>query len=89
MPDSFDDVCSLWPGADLGGGGGRIRVMHPHTEHFQKFLMHTIFCIILNLLDSDKPCYEEAQTNVPFKSLLSVRLMEGRVNSKKRSARKI
>ena len=49
-----------------------MRVMHPPTGHFQKKIFDAYnFSIISNLFDSDKsydsdkPCYEEAQTRQP------------------------
>ena len=50
MPDFFDGICSLWPGADLGG---RMRGMHPPISAIFKnvFDVHN-FSMILNLVDT-------------------------------------
>ena len=41
ITDSFDDFCSLWPGADPGGWGERYA--SSHQQFSQMFLMHTTF----------------------------------------------
>ena len=55
MPDSFDDFCSLWPGADPEG---RIRGKQAYPLHraFSKILVISIiqFFIISNLFHSNK-----------------------------------
>ena len=52
MPDSFDDFCSLWPGADSGGKmrGMQLCILSPAI--FKNAFDVYNFFIISNLFDS-------------------------------------